>query len=233
MTPQSILVRSGLAAAALSTALLAACSSSPPREGRDYTNPNVGTVSTTNENRMAQYGRITRIDTVQESRRGNVGVGTVLGAVVGGALGNQIGSGTGRTAATIAGAVGGGVAGNQVDRNRASNNVAGYEVYVRLENGDSRSRSPTQAASMWANAYASKARTSCASKLPRLQYELPRAASGRPRQFAFVQGCRSGSRSRGKPAFRLPALEHPLYGLRAGPGYMMAARFAPRCDDSQ
>ena len=136
MKRQSILVRSGFLAAALSLALVAACSSTPPREGREYTNP--GTVSTTNDNRYAQYGRVTRIDTVQEERRSNVGVGTVLGAVVGGALGNQVGSGTGRTAATVAGAVGGAVVGNQVDRNRASNNVQGYEVYVRLDSGDSR-----------------------------------------------------------------------------------------------
>ncbi len=123
MKRQSILVRSGFLAAALSSALVAACSSTPPREGREYTDP--GTVSTTNDNRYAQYGRVTRIDTVQEERRSNVGVGTVLGAVVGGALGNQVGSGTGRTAATVAGAVGGAVVGNQVDRNRASSNVAG------------------------------------------------------------------------------------------------------------
>ena len=138
MKRQPILVRSGLVAAALSSALLAACSSSPPREGRDYTNPNAGTVSTTNDNRYAQYGRVTRIDTVQEERRSSVGVGTVLGAVVGGALGNQVGGGTGRTAATVAGAVGGGVVGNQVDRRRAQGNVSGYDVFVHLDNGDSR-----------------------------------------------------------------------------------------------
>ena len=28
--------------------------------------------------------------------------------------------------------------GNQVDRNRASSNVQGYDVYVRLDSGDSR-----------------------------------------------------------------------------------------------
>ena len=136
MKRHSIFIRSGLVAAALSSALVVACSSTPPREARDYPNP--GTVSTTNDNRYAQYGRVTRIDTVQEERRSNVGVGTVLGAVVGGALGNQIGSGSGRTAATVAGAVGGAVVGNQVDRNRAPNNIQGYDVYVRLDSGDSR-----------------------------------------------------------------------------------------------
>jgi outer membrane lipoprotein SlyB len=137
MKRHSNLVRSGLIAAALSSALVAACGSSPPREGRDYTNPNAGSVSTTNDNRQSQYGRVTRIDTVQEERRG-VGVGTVIGAVVGGALGNQVGSGTGRAAATVAGAAGGAVVGNQVDRNRASGDVAGYDVYLRLDSGDSR-----------------------------------------------------------------------------------------------
>ena len=138
MKRQSNLVRSGLVAAAFSTALLAACGSSPSRDTR-HDNPNAGTVSQTNDSsRYAQYGRITRIDTVQEERRSNIGVGTVLGAVVGGALGNQVGSGTGRTAATVAGAAAGGVVGNQVDRNRAANNVSGYDVYVRLDNGDSR-----------------------------------------------------------------------------------------------
>jgi outer membrane lipoprotein SlyB len=86
--------------------------------------------------RYAHYGRVTRIDTVQADRR-NVGVGTVLGAVIGGALGNQVGSGTGRAAATVGGAVAGGVIGNQVE-NRNRNDTAGYEVYVRLDNGDSR-----------------------------------------------------------------------------------------------
>jgi outer membrane lipoprotein SlyB len=137
MKRQSNLVRSGLVAAVFSSALIVACGSSPTRDAREHP-ASPGTVSQTNDNQYAQYGRITRIDSVPEERRGQVGVGTVLGAVVGGALGNQVGSGTGRTAATVAGAVGGAVVGNQVDRNRASSNVAGYEVYLRLDNGDSR-----------------------------------------------------------------------------------------------
>jgi outer membrane lipoprotein SlyB len=131
---RSVLVRSSIVAGALSALLAVGCSSSPPREERAYTNP--GSVSTTSVDRYAHYGRVTRIDTVQADRR-SVGVGTVLGAVVGGALGNQVGSGSGRTAATIGGAVAGGVVGNQVE-NRNRNEVSGYEVHVRLENGDSR-----------------------------------------------------------------------------------------------
>lgn len=124
----------GLAASLLGVALVAGCSSSPPREGRDYNQ--TGRVSGTTSDRQAQYGRVTRIDNMPEERR-RLGVGTVLGAVVGGALGNQVGSGSGRTAATVAGAVGGAAVGNRVD-NREQGQTAGYEVYVRMDNGDSR-----------------------------------------------------------------------------------------------
>jgi outer membrane lipoprotein SlyB len=58
--------------------------------------------------------------------------------VIGGVVGNQFGSGTGKALATGAGVVGGAVAGNAIEnRNRRDDEV--YRVWVRLDNGATRS----------------------------------------------------------------------------------------------
>jgi outer membrane lipoprotein SlyB len=66
------------------------------------------------------------------------GVGAAVGGVVGGLLGNQIGSGSGRKVATAVGAVGGAVAGHTFEKNR-NEQVSGYRVSVRMDNGEQRS----------------------------------------------------------------------------------------------
>jgi outer membrane lipoprotein SlyB len=66
------------------------------------------------------------------------GAGAVIGGVVGAAIGNQVGSGNGRKAATVVGAIGGAAAGHEIEKRR-SEQVTGYRVAVRLDDGSTRS----------------------------------------------------------------------------------------------
>lgn len=81
-------------------------------------------------------GQIEGVRTVEVAAKPS-GIGVVAGAVVGGLLGNQIGGGSGKTLATVGGAVGGGYAGNEIEK-RTRKSV-GYEVDVKMENGERRS----------------------------------------------------------------------------------------------
>jgi outer membrane lipoprotein SlyB len=115
-----------LACALSALALLAACSSNPPRNDAVYDAP-VGS------RYAAAYGHVSRIEIVPVSSRSS-GAGAILGAVIGGVLGNQVGSGSGRDAATVVGAIGGAAVGNQIERrNKRDDEV--YRVSVRLDNG--------------------------------------------------------------------------------------------------
>lgn len=85
----------------------------------------------------AQYGEITAIEPIMDSAAPS-GTGAVIGGVLGAVLGNQVGDGSGRAAATAIGGAGGAVAGHKVEKAR-SENIVGYRVHVRLDNGGSRS----------------------------------------------------------------------------------------------
>jgi len=115
-------------------ALLTACSTSPTyHETRVYeTAP-----APVNAPAYGEYGQVTSIEVIPTAARPS-GTGAILGAVIGGVVGNQFGSGTGKAVATGAGIVGGAVAGNAIEnRNRRDDEV--YRVWVRLDNGVTRS----------------------------------------------------------------------------------------------
>lgn len=85
------------------------------------------------ENRI---GSVESIEPIHTRPQGS-GAGAVIGGVLGGVLGNRFGSGNGRAAMTGIGAVGGAIAGNNVERNYKEN-IVGYRVHVRLDNGSTR-----------------------------------------------------------------------------------------------
>jgi outer membrane lipoprotein SlyB len=65
------------------------------------------------------------------------GVGTMGGAALGGLAGSSAGSGRGEAAMGIVGALAGGLLGNRIENQ--ANNKPGFEITVRLENGELRS----------------------------------------------------------------------------------------------
>lgn len=91
---------------------------------------------------QAQREQVTYMGTVLGVRNITIqsdqssGLGTVAGAVLGGVLGSTIGGGSGRVIATAAGAAAGGLAGNTIEN--TSSRRAGYEITVRLDNGETR-----------------------------------------------------------------------------------------------
>lgn len=56
---------------------------------------------------------------VEQVRRDNSGVGTVIGGVAGGIIGNQVGGGSGKDVATVLGAVVGANVGNRIGEDQA------------------------------------------------------------------------------------------------------------------
>lgn len=64
------------------------------------------------------------------------GVGAVAGAAVGGIAGSGIGGGSGRAIASVLGGLAGGLAGNTIEQKTQAR--AGYEVTVRLDDGQTR-----------------------------------------------------------------------------------------------
>lgn len=87
-------------------------------------------------------GVVESVRTVEHQAQQGSGLGAAAGAILGGVLGHQVGGGNGKQIATVAGAVGGGYAGNEIEkRNRTSNT---YEVRVRMENGQTRTFTPSE-----------------------------------------------------------------------------------------
>ncbi len=113
--------------AALSVAVLAACTTS---------DPNV--ISRTDAQRMSQVQDATVISvrpvTVDGSQSG---VGAAAGAVAGGVAGSSIGGSREGLIFGVLGAVAGGLAGNAVERSGTRENAV--EVVVQLRNGERRS----------------------------------------------------------------------------------------------
>lgn len=86
-------------------------------------------------------GVVESVRAVEHQAEHGSGLGAVAGALLGGVLGNQVGGGDGRKLATVAGAVGGGYAGNSIEKR--SNTTTTYEVRVRMENGNTRTFTPS------------------------------------------------------------------------------------------
>lgn len=125
--------RSALVLVSLSV-LLGACAG-PSNSGSVY-----NSYQTMNE----QSVRLGTVESVRNVTIANPdsGVGTVSGAALGGLAGSEIGHGNGSGAVGLIGAVAGGIIGNRVENQ--VNNRPGFEITVRLENGEL--RSITQAA---------------------------------------------------------------------------------------
>jgi outer membrane lipoprotein SlyB len=105
---------------------------------------NSGSVYSSSQTMNEQSVRMGTVESVRNVTIANPesGVGTMAGAALGGLGGSQIGNGNGSAAVGIIGAVAGGLIGNRVENQ--VNNRPGFEITVRLENGEL--RSITQAA---------------------------------------------------------------------------------------
>ncbi|HEY9063688.1 MAG TPA: glycine zipper 2TM domain-containing protein [Burkholderiaceae bacterium] len=136
MNLRSFKIVAGTAGVAL---LLGACASGPRYSEPRYSEgppPAYASPPPQYANQYAQYGQVTRIDTVSTASRPS-GAGAVLGAVLGAVVGHQVGAGTGRAVATGVGAVGGAVAGNAIEqRTRRDDEV--FRVGVRFDDGSYR-----------------------------------------------------------------------------------------------
>ena len=86
-------------------------------------------------------GVVESVRTVEHQAQQGSGLGAAAGAILGGVLGHQVGGGNGNKLATVAGAVGGGFAGNEIEKRK--NTSTSYEVRVRMENGNTRTFTPS------------------------------------------------------------------------------------------
>lgn len=86
-------------------------------------------------------GVVDSVRTIEQAAQKGSGLGAAAGAVLGGVLGHQVGGGNGKKLATVAGAVGGGFAGNEIEKRNNTSTV--YEVRVRMENGTTRTFTPS------------------------------------------------------------------------------------------
>jgi outer membrane lipoprotein SlyB len=100
--------------------------------------PNSGSVYRASQTMNEQSVRMGTVESVRDVTIANEesGVGTMTGAALGGIAGSNVGGGRGSAAAAIAGAVAGGLLGQQIENN--ANNKHGYEITVRLDNGELR-----------------------------------------------------------------------------------------------
>lgn len=86
-------------------------------------------------------GTVESVRTIEQQAEKGSGLGAAAGAILGGVLGHQVGGGNGKKLATVAGAVGGGLAGNEIEKR--TNTSTRYEVRVRMENGHTRTFTPS------------------------------------------------------------------------------------------
>lgn len=121
-----------LAASLAAVGALTACASSAPPPPTYY--PSAAGHPAQNRPEHVEFGRLTNVEVMYESRRRSGG-GALLGAVIGGVLGNQIGGGTGRAAATVLGAVGGAVVGNNVEDRNSGERISGYRLSIEMDRG--------------------------------------------------------------------------------------------------
>lgn len=115
--------------ALLAAATLAGCAT-PSASGNVY---NYGQAQ---REQISRNGTVLNVRNITIQPESTTGAGTIAGAAIGGLAGNQIGGGTGRTIATVLGGLGGALAGTSVER--GVQRQAGYEITVRLDNGETR-----------------------------------------------------------------------------------------------
>lgn len=97
---------------------------------------NVYTYGQSQREQVQRLGTVVSVRNITIQPEASSGVGTVAGAAVGGVAASSIGGGTGRIIASVLGGVAGGLVGNQVEK--GVTRKAGYEVTVRLDNGETR-----------------------------------------------------------------------------------------------
>ena len=131
-----------IAASAIATLALAGCATSPGYGGGGYNNGGYnnggyGNNGGYNQNRCADCGIVTRINTVASGRTAPSATGAILGGIVGAVAGHEISDHTGvsrgnKNVAAAACAVGGALAGNQIQKNVTSDT---YDITVRMDDG--------------------------------------------------------------------------------------------------
>ncbi|CDG81272.1 glycine zipper 2TM domain-containing protein [Janthinobacterium agaricidamnosum] len=101
--------------------------------------PNSNTVYTTRQAQSEQSVRLATVESVRQVTidKGSSGTGVLAGAALGGLAGSTVGGGKGSIATSIIGAIAGGAVGQNVEAN--VNNKPGFEITVRLDNGELRS----------------------------------------------------------------------------------------------
>jgi outer membrane lipoprotein SlyB len=125
-----------LATGAVAVLALAGCATSPGYGGGGgggYNQPSRGY----SDNRCADCGIVTRIDTVGSGRTAPTGTGAVLGGIVGAIAGHEVSDHTGgskgnQNVSAVAGAAAGALAGNQIQNNVTSDS---YDVHVQMDDG--------------------------------------------------------------------------------------------------
>lgn len=118
-----------LGAAVVSLAVLGACANRSASSA-------VYSYDQAQREQIVRTGTVTGVRpiTIQEDK--SSGAGVVAGGALGGVAGNAVGGGSGRAIATVGGAILGALAGNMIE-NRV-NRASGYEITVRLDNGETR-----------------------------------------------------------------------------------------------
>ncbi|GAA5233671.1 glycine zipper 2TM domain-containing protein [Verticiella sediminum] len=121
--------RAMVAAVVLGAVTLAGCAN-------QSASGNVYSFGQAQREQVSRAGTVLNVRNITIQPEQSTGAGTVAGAALGGLAGNQIGGGSGRTIATVVGGLAGALAGTQAERGLEKR--AGYEITVRLDNGEVR-----------------------------------------------------------------------------------------------
>ncbi len=130
-----------IAAGAIASLALAGCATSPGYGGgyngggNNYGGGYGG--NNYNQNRCADCGIVTRINTVASGRTAPTATGAILGGIVGAVAGHEISDHTGgskgnQNIAAVAGAAAGALAGNKIQQNVTGDS---YDIQVRMDDG--------------------------------------------------------------------------------------------------
>lgn len=97
---------------------------------------NVYTYGQAQSEQIVRHGRVIAVRPVTIQRDRSSGAGMIAGGALGGVAGSAIGGGTGRDLAIVGGAILGALAGEKVEESMGK--TQGYEITVRLDNGEER-----------------------------------------------------------------------------------------------
>ena len=97
---------------------------------------NVYTYGQAQREQIVRLGTVTAVRSIVIQQERNSGAGLIGGAAVGGIAGNSVGRGNGNALATVGGAILGAIAGNAIEDSFGKKD--GYEITVRLDNGELR-----------------------------------------------------------------------------------------------